>query len=304
MRVSQSMISNNMLKNIGSSYGSLSKYMNQLSTGKKITRPSDDPVVAMKGMGYRSQLSNIEQYERNLSEVHNWLNNTDDAMDETTQILHRINELTVQASNGTYDGDDRANIAKEVDQLIDQLIDVANTRVNGKFIFNGTDTTGEVDGDGNRVQPFIRNDDGTFEVSDNDGQVLIEVSSGVKFQANSNPTNVFTEDFFVDLQELFSALDDENTPDEDIAPFLNMIEGHTQTTLDERATIGGRMNRIDLIENRLANQNISAKSMMSDNEDIDLEEVIMNLVMQEAVHRASLSAGARVLQPSLLDFMR
>ncbi len=293
-----------MLKNIGSSYGSLSKYMNQLSTGKKITRPSDDPVVAMKGMGYRSQLSNIEQYERNLSEVHNWLNNTDDAMDETTQILHRINELTVQASNGTYDGDDRANIAKEVDQLIDQLIDVANTRVNGKFIFNGTDTTGEVDGDGNRVQPFIRNDDGTFEVSDNDGQVLIEVSSGVKFQANSNPTNVFTEDFFVDLQELFSALDDENTPDEDIAPFLNMIEGHTQTTLDERATIGGRMNRIDLIENRLANQNISAKSMMSDNEDIDLEEVIMNLVMQEAVHRASLSAGARVLQPSLLDFMR
>ncbi|MBM7540023.1 flagellar hook-associated protein FlgL [Amphibacillus cookii] len=304
MRVSQSMISNNMLKNIGSSYGSLSKYMNQLSSGKKITRPSDDPVVAMKGMGYRSQLSNIEQYERNLGEVHNWLNNTDDAMDETTQILHRINELTVQASNGTYDGDDRANIAKEVDQLIDQLVDVANTRVNGKFIFNGTDTTGEVDGDGNRVQPFIRNDDGTFEVSDNDGQVLIEVSSGVKFQANSNPTNVFTEDFFDDLQELFTALNDENTPDEDISPFLNMIEGHTQTVLDERATIGGRMNRIDLIENRLKNQNISAKSMMSDNEDIDLEEVIMNLVMQEAVHRASLSAGARVLQPSLLDFMR
>lgn len=293
-----------MLKNIGSSYGSLSKYMNQLSSGKKITRPSDDPVVAMKGMGYRSQLSNIEQYERNLGEVHNWLNNTDDAMDETTQILHRINELTVQASNGTYDGDDRANIAKEVDQLIDQLVDVANTRVNGKFIFNGTDTTGEVDGDGNRVQPFIRNDDGTFEVSDNDGQVLIEVSSGVKFQANSNPTNVFTEDFFDDLQELFTALNDENTPDEDISPFLNMIEGHTQTVLDERATIGGRMNRIDLIENRLKNQNISAKSMMSDNEDIDLEEVIMNLVMQEAVHRASLSAGARVLQPSLLDFMR
>ena len=69
MRISQGMISNNMLKNISNSYGNLNKYMNQFSTGKKITKPSDDPVVAMKGMNYRSQLSNIKQYERNLGEV-------------------------------------------------------------------------------------------------------------------------------------------------------------------------------------------------------------------------------------------
>src|SRR5699024_3641068 len=182
MRVSQDMISNNMLRNISNSYSHLNKYMNQLTTGKKITRPSDDPVIAMKGMNYRAQLSNINQYERNIGEVNNWLDSADEAMSEVTLIMHQINDLTLQAKNGTYDGDDRANIAKEVDQLVDQLVNLANTRVNDKYMFNGTDTTGEIDADGNQIPPFSRDQDGNFTVSDNKGDVLIEISAGVRFK--------------------------------------------------------------------------------------------------------------------------
>lgn len=302
MRVSQSMISNNMLSNISRSYGNLNKYMNQFSSGKKITRPSDDPFIAMKGMGYRSQLSNIEQYERNLSEAHNWLDNTDAALDETNNILHRLNDLAIQASNGTYDGDDRSNIAKEVDQLINQLLDVANTRVNDKYIFNGTDTSGEFDEDGNRILPFLRNEDGTFVVSENENEFVLDL--GTKVQVNLNPTEVFSEELFNDLQDFLTALEDETIADEDLSGFIDIMQGHNDQALKARANIGARMNRVDLIENRLANQVISAKSMMSDNEDVDAEEVIMNLTMQEVIHRATLSAGARVLQPSLLDFLR
>src|SRR5690625_5763004 len=193
MRVSQGMISNNMLKNISGSYGNFSKYMNQLSTGKKITRPSDDPVVAMKGMGYRSQLSNIEQYERNMGEVNNWLDNADEAMGEVTLILHRINDLTLQASNGTNDDDDRANVAKEVDQLLDQLVNLANTRVNDKYMFNGTNTTGVDRDTGEMAPPYDRAADG-FTVSDNEEDVLIEISAGVRFKVNTDPQAVFSED--------------------------------------------------------------------------------------------------------------
>ncbi|MBU5594109.1 flagellar hook-associated protein FlgL [Amphibacillus sp. MSJ-3] len=304
MRVSQGMISNNMLKNISSSYGSLNKYMNQLSSGKKITRPSDDPVVAMKGMGYRSQLSNIKQYERNLGEVHNWIDNTDEAMSEVTLIMHKINDLTIQASNGTYDGEDRSNIGKEVDQLIDQLVNIANTRVNDKYLFNGTDTNGVIDEEGNRIPPFTRDEDGNFTVSNNKEDVLIEISAGVRFKVNSDPSSVFSKEFFDDLQKLADDLNNGDIPDEGIGSHLETIEGHLNKTLSEHATIGARKNRIELIENRLANQSISAESMMSDNEDADVVEVIMSLTMQEAIHRASLSAGARVLQPTLLDFLR
>lgn len=310
MRISQGMISNNMLRNISGSYGNLNKYMNQLSSGKKINRPSDDPVIAMKGMGYRSQLSNIQQYERNLGEVNNWLNNTGEAMDEVTQILHRLNDLTLQASNGTNSDEDRANIGEESEQLLEQLLNIANTRVNDKYLFNGTDTTGEFV-DGSRQLPFGRDEDGKFFVSTNTNDVLIEVSAGVPFKVNSDPTSVFSEDFFNDIQKLVDDLNglvDPNDPDAteevDFDSHIGILEGHLNKTLQEHAEIGARTNRIELIENRLKNQSINAEAMMSDNEDADAAEVIMNLTMQEAIHRASLSAGARVLQPSLLDFLR
>lgn len=305
MRISQGMISNNMLKNISSSYGNLNKYMNQFSTGKKITKPSDDPVVAMKGMNYRSQLSNIKQYERNLGEVNNWLNNADEAMHEVTEMLHRINDLTLQAANGTNDTDDRMNIAKEIDQLIDQMVNLANTRVNDKYLFNGTDTTGHVDPlTGERTPPFIRQDDGTFVVSNNTNDVLIEVSAGVRFKVNSDPSSVFSEDLFNDLQALVNDLNDPDVEASTLDNHIGKLEIHLNNTLQERAQIGARMNRVELIENRLKNQSVSAEQMMSDNEDADTAEVIMNLTMQESIHRATLSAGARVLQPTLLDFLR
>lgn len=281
--------------------------MDQLSSGKKITRPSDDPVIAMKGMNYRSQLSNVEQYERNLSEVHNWLDNTDQTMNEVTLVLHRINDLTLQAANGSNDVDDRANIGKEVDQLVDELVNLANTRVNDKYLFNGTDTNGDsvaTDEDGNQVPPFSRDENGQFTFSENTGEVMIEVSAGVRFKVNSDPTSVFSEDLFEDLQTLVDDLNSGEVSSEDFDDHLGNIETHLNNTLNERAEIGARMNRVDLIENRLADQSISAERMMSDNEDVDTAEVIMNLTMQEAIHRATLSAGARVLQPTLLDFLR
>ncbi|GAA4072350.1 flagellar hook-associated protein FlgL [Amphibacillus indicireducens] len=305
MRISQSMISNNILRNISGSYGNLNKYMNQLSSGKKITRPSEDPVVAMKGMNYRSQLSNIKQYERNIGEVNNWINNADETMHEVTQMLHRMNDLTLQAANGTNSVDDRMNIGKEIDQLVDQMVNLANTRVNDKYMFNGTDTTGHIDPvTGERTPPFVRHDDGTFTVSENTNDVLIEVSSGVRFKVNSDPTSVFSEKFFTDLQALVDDLNNPGVTDADLENHLGTLETHLNNTLQERAEIGARMNRVELIENRLRNQSVNAEQMMSDNEDVDMAEVIMSLMMQEAIHRASLSAGARVLQPSLLDFLR
>jgi flagellar hook-associated protein 3 FlgL len=296
------MISNNMLRNVSKSYSNLDKYMNQLSTGKKISKPSEDPVVAMKGMSYRSQVSNIEQYQRNINEVHNWLDNSDAAMNETTKVLQRIEELTVQASNGTYDTAERKSISAEIDQLIENLAEVANTKVNNKHLFNGTNTSGITAGVS--TPPVVIADDGTVTVSANENDVFVEVSSGTRLKVNTSPAAVFSADLFTNLQALSAALKDENVTEAELASYIPVVQGHTENAVNARADIGARMNRVELIENRLASQSVNAKSMMSDNEDADLEEIIINLTTQEAVHRASLSAGARVLQPTLLDFLR
>ena len=101
MRVTQSMLSNNMLRNLSTSYNQMGKLQEQITTGKKVNRPSDDPVVAMKGMGYRMQVDKVTQFQRNLGEVNNWLDSSDDALDKVGTALHRANELMTQAANGT-----------------------------------------------------------------------------------------------------------------------------------------------------------------------------------------------------------
>jgi len=271
--------------------------MDQLTTGKKINRPSDDPVIAMKGMRYRTEVSNVEQFQRNITEMHTWMDTSDDTLGETTEILNRLRDLTVQASNGTYEENQREAIAKEVDQLKSQLVEVANTKVNNKYIFNGTETTEKpviLDGSGN---PDVSFEDGDFN------PVLLEVTAGTRLQANVNPTNVYGQDLFDDVEKISAALKSD-VPFEDFDQFISTVDGHIDNTVSERADLGARMNRVELIESRLEGQQITARDMMSQNEDADIEEVIMNLTSQEAIHRAALSAGSRVIQPTLLDFLR
>ncbi|GEM01719.1 flagellar hook-associated protein 3 FlgL [Halolactibacillus halophilus] len=295
MRVTQSMLSNNMLRNLSSSYTSMNKYMDQLTTGKKINRPSDDPVIAMKGMRYRTEVSNVEQFQRNITEMHTWMDTSDDTLGETTEILNRLRDLTVQASNGTYEENQRGAIAKEVDQLKQQLVEVANTKVNNKYIFNGTQTT---------EKPIDVGENGELSFNTNTFKpVMLEVTSGTQLQANVNPTDVFGKDLFDDVEKISEMLKD-GTAFEDFDANISVIDGHIDNTVSERADLGARMNRVELIETRLEGQQITARDMMSQNEDAEIEEVIMNLTSQEAIHRAALSAGSRVIQPTLLDFLR
>lgn len=294
MRVTQGMLTNNMLQNLSNSNSQMSKYMEQLSTGKKITRPSDDPVVAMKGMGYRTELVRVEQYQRNTTEIHNWMDNTDAALNQATSAIQRIRELAVQASNGTNTDEELLNISEEVKQLREELVDIANTKVNDKYLFNGTNTN---------TAPVTQNDDGTVAYTFNSGAVNIEVSAGTTLQANVNGQNVFGGE-----PGVFSAVDDfiqklENG-DPDIDSSLDDLDAGINNIINSRAELGARMNRLELIENRLSEQEIIATSTMSQNEDVDYAETIMKLITQESLHRAALAAGSRVIQPTLVDFLR
>ncbi|WP_430790959.1 flagellar hook-associated protein FlgL [Virgibacillus flavescens] len=294
MRITQGMLSNNMLRNLSNSYSSLGTYMDQLATGKKINKPSDDPVIAMKGMNYRSQVIEVEQFKRNTNEVHNWMDNSDAALDKATQALQKMRELAVQASNDTYGSEERDNIKEEVEQLKEHLIDIANTNVNGKFIFNGTKT------ESMPVQTDPATDELVFDQSGS--PVLIEVSTNTKLKANVSGSEVFNADLFGKIDEFITALDSNNQDGVDDS--IETLDEGINNVINSRADLGARMNRLDLIENRLSSQEINAKRMMSNNEDIDYEKVITKLTAQESVHRAALSAGSRIIQPTLLDFLR
>jgi flagellar hook-associated protein 3 FlgL len=281
-----------MLRNISNSYERLGTYQDQLASGKKITRPSDDPVVAIMGMEYRENLEEVVQFNRNMDQVYVWMDNSDDALDKATQVLQRARELTVQASNETLEGSQRSMIAEEIKQLNQQLVTIANTELGGKYLFNGTATTTKpVEVNGTKIT-----------VAAPEPNVYVEVSKGINIQVNSTPGKVFSQGLFNDMQGLVADL--ESGGSEGINDYLTKIEGHLDNLLAERAELGARYNRVEMIENRLGSQEVIANRVLSENEDIDYEKVIMNLKTQESVHRAALAAGSRIIQPSLLDFLR
>ncbi len=281
-----------MLKNIHQNYQRLGKVQEQLSTGKKITRPSDDPVIAVKGMNYRTNLTEVEQYERNLGEVYNWLENSEDALEKSSDVLQRVRELVVQASNDTYDEKQRNSIAQEVSQLKEQLLSIANTKVGGKYIFNGTNTQEE------------RITNGVIDSSKTGKAVMLEISKGINIQANVDPDKVFNDDLINTLTLLVTDLQDPNSNNQSFQDDLTKLDQTLDTFNDERSELGAKYNRIELVEYRLSEQVVNTKKMISDNEDIDYEKAILDLKIQESIHRAALDTGARIIQPSLVDFLR
>ncbi|MCK0470307.1 flagellar hook-associated protein FlgL [Halalkalibacter sp. APA_J-10(15)] len=391
MRVTQSMLTNNTLRYINQGYNQMARLQDQLVTGKKITRPSQDPVVAMKGMRYRTEVTEIEQFKRNMGDAHNWLETADSALDQANQVMQRIRELGTQASNDSYDAAERANIAKEITQLREHLQSIANTKNSNKYIFNGTNTmnppvidmeemmylpddllngtidpeeadlvyngqvyryVGEEDGeqiyqDVRQTEPAFGDpefEDGAFRLTvDGDGTVRhirpnpadggdptisktlrtndvvvanrqavsfntqnidIELTKGVKIPVNVNPGEVFNNAIFGDIIRLERALQDESVTGDELTSYIDNMFGHVDTIVSVQAEVGARVNRLEMMENRMLDQEITAKRIMSDNEDADIEMVIMELMMQENVHMAALASGSRIIQRSLVDFLR
>ncbi|MGX1191926.1 flagellar hook-associated protein FlgL [Metabacillus sp. SLBN-84] len=293
MRVTQSMLAANSLRNLSKSYEKMGTYQDQLATGKKISRPSEDPVVAMKGMHYRTNLTEVEQYQRNISEAYQWMENSEAGIEQGTQVLQRVRELVVQASNGTNSPEDLKAIGAEIKQLKEDLVGSANSQVAGNYIFNGTET---------KKAPVTLNADGTVTVLVDKSPFEVEVSKGVSLKANINSDNVFSEDLFAVVGSIEKALTSGDGSGLD--GLLSDLDGKMDAMTAERAELGARYNRLELIEDRVMKQEVVSTRILSENEDADLEKVIMSLTAQESLHRAALSVGARIMQPTLMDFLR
>nr|WP_156855675.1 flagellar hook-associated protein FlgL [Oceanobacillus sp. AG] len=296
MRVTQSMISNNLLSNLNRSYAKMDKYFDQLNTGKKFSRPSEDPVAALKGIGYRTELHRIEQYQRNTGEVQNWFDNTDAALEQANSGLQRLRYLAVQASNGTYGEGELKNIAEEAEQIKQDLIDVANTKVNDKYIFNGTKTN----------EPPVKIVDGEVVPNFDENAVEIEIAAGVNITVNSDGNKIFTDeeaDMFAVIDSFIESLKSGNA-DGEIDQSIAALDGVIDNVINAQADLGARMNRLELVENRLEQQEIVATGSLSANEDVNYAEAITNLITQQSIHQAALASGSRIIQPSLVDFLR
>lgn len=292
MRITQQMLASNMTTQLQKNLSRYEKMNEQVASGKKINRPSDDPIGTQKSLQYSSKITENEQFEKNTDYALSWMETTDQAMSSLSDALRRVKELGLQGANGSNSEDDKVAIAQEIDQLREGLKDIANTTFNGKYIFNGqkTDQPIEVDGSSNVIY---------------DNQPMTQrISAGSTLEMNVNAGEVFDAEvnLFKVLDNLSQSL---KSGDQDgVTTALKDIDRGSQQVLNSWTSLGAKQSRIEGMNQRLKEENLSLQTLLSKNEDIDYAEAIMKLKSEENVYQASLSASARMIQPTLMDFLR
>lgn len=300
MRVTNSMLINNFLRNLNHNLSRLERTQNRL-TGRRISCPSDDPVGLVLGMGLRSNLAGIEQYQKNVDSAAAWLENTDSALESATGILHRAKELAVYGAGGTMDAESTKALGKEVAELLEEMRQVANTNFAGRYIFAGNKTL---------TEPFPpAAEEGEYIYTGTTVEQKLEIGVNIVIPYSVTGNRVFGNfgdlgdtgmlEILARLQKLLVG-EGEDTFDDSLA-HLDMALEHILST---RAEVGARTNRLELVKERLQDSHLNYTRLLSEIEDADLAETIIDLKCQENVYLASLSAGARIIQPSLLDFLR
>jgi flagellar hook-associated protein 3 FlgL len=304
----------------------MSKTEQMLATGKKFSLPSEDPIGVSRSLRLNTDVANMEQYKRNVEDAQSWLDTTESALDNMVDIFQRTKELTLQAASETNSIDERKAIANEIKQLKDQIINTGNTTYAGSYIFSGfktnkalLDDTGKYSFDASIADPMTLT---------NGEEIKFNIGIGDSMAVNILPQKIFgklesvppivTADSPVnnaasvktgDKPQMIQVFDDliaglEADSTADISKSLDRLDIHFSNINAVRSEIGVKTNRLELTMNRIEGDTLNLKSLLSKNEDADMAEVIMNLKMQESVYTASLSGGARIIQPTLLDFLR
>jgi flagellar hook-associated protein 3 FlgL len=296
VRITQQSASRTMLEGLQSNLGRMQRLQEQLSSGKQVSRPSDSPVKTAEAMQFRSEIRRNEQYVRNADDGMAWLGTADSVLTSSLDMARRARDLTLQGNNDTIAKESRLALAAEIDTLRDGLIGVANTTYLNRPIFAGNnDTTVAYDSAGTYL-----GDDGT---------VLRTVAPDTKIEVNVTGKQVFGEgenQLFAVLQQIATALRESDGAElhTKLDAGLGKLDASTDRIITTLGTVGARYNRIETMRSNVDDKLIGLTTNLSEVEDIDLPKTIVDLQMQEVAYKAALGATARVVQPSLLDFLR
>lgn len=303
-RVTQSSLIARVLSNITRQQKGLLDLQDQLSTGLRVSRPSDDPLAARRAVDARMEVAKLEQYLTNISTVQPMLNETETALRSAVNVVQRAKELALQGANDTNSALQRTEIAEEVNQLIESILNEANHTTNGRYIFAGTRTTAE---------PFVATRDASGEVTavtyiGSDEDIEVEISEGILLPINVTGEEAFmsTSATSVDIMDVLIQLRDDLRADDTaaISSHLDDLDTAQDQLLISVAETGATTNRLIRTDETIRTVLTQLEQLISDNIDADYAEVIVNLNAQSNAFQSSLNAASRVIQPTLLDFLR
>lgn len=296
-RVTQQTVQRSTLANLQYNLSTMSRLQANMSSGKLLTKPSDDPGAVGRAMSLRAEQAAATQAARNVDDGAAWLATIDSALQGSVSALRRARDLTVQAaSSGAVGASSREAIATEIEGIRNTLLDLANTSIQGRSVFAGTTADGIAFDDGTSGTPYAWHGVSGSAVNRRispDAQVRVDADGSAAYGAGATSVFALLDDIAADLRGTA-----------EVTGRLAEIDVHVNNMLSQVANVGIRFRQVSDAQVAISQNLQDVAGSISGVEDIDLAETIMELKMQEVAYQGALGASARVLQPSLMDFLR
>ena len=297
-RITQAMTARLLLTDLQSDAARLSRSQQKIANGKEITVPSDDPFGTSRALQLRSELDEYRQYQVNVREADAWQSVADTALREVGDLTLRARDLLVQGASDTAGQDARNALANEIDQIVNAVKSEANAQYAGRFVLAGAQTT---------TQPYNQTDD-TYAGDSN--QMRREIGRGVQVNVSIDGGAVIGTwngttgtGLIGALRQIAVDLRAGNTAALGGADLTTLDAAH-DALVNTRSVVGALGNRLETAAGRLGELEETTTKLLSETEDADMAKTLVDYSMQQAVYQAALKAGAELIQPSLLDFLR
>ncbi|MGQ3685528.1 MAG: flagellar hook-associated protein FlgL [Candidatus Loosdrechtia sp.] len=297
-RVNLEIFVNTTLANIQQNMSNMNKLQEQISTGKKINRPSDGPADTRNILRLQTEYLRLNQYSSNIQTAKQSLDFNASVLQNTSDILQRIRELTMQGVSSSVDQDGRNKIATEINQLLESVLQEANSSLVGRYIFAGTKTT---------TLPFeaMRNSNGQISEVNYNGnreKIALRIGPNTNVTVNQPGSEVFTDNEL--LSSIIQIRDALSGGTVSLArEQLNNLDNASKGILDAIAKAGSISNTLELVDNKVADTKLSLQNILSSTESADLAELVLRLREQENIFQASLAFSALIFKTSILDYL-
>ncbi|GAB6042527.1 flagellar hook-associated protein FlgL [Endothiovibrio diazotrophicus] len=304
MRISTLNVERAGINSILDQQSKLSYTQQQVSSGKRIVTPSDDPADATRVLDLKKTQARTEQYQDNITLAENRLSREDATLTGITDALQRIRELAIQGLNDTQGSTNRVSIASEIRSRLDELLGLANSQDgNGEYLFAGYQTgTKPFNGD-----PFLATG-ATFTYVGDEGQRQSQISATRQLATNDPGSDVFmgvpddtgaASDIFTLIYD-FSVNMEANNPN---ATVLNHIDSALDNVTTTQAKVGSRLNVIDSQKSINEDHILTTKAAISDLEDLDYAEAVSRMNLQLTGLQAAQQAYSKVQGLSLFNYL-
>ncbi len=318
MRITNTAMVRSHLYDTQQNLSRMNKINEQINSGKVVNRVSDDPHKAIRIMNMNNEIRYTEKYNYNIDETVGWMNNTDASLENFGNLLKDVKDNIIKVGNGTYSQEEIKAINAEMNEKIKEMADVLNTTHGGKYMFGGSNVE-------EAPIKLIENQDGTVKLeinkNSNTEDLKADISDGTSIDYNVSVGEIFkvkgengnTVNLLDEVNKLSELMNDIANGDEQDATkakeeLLGNVKGNIDKlynhALDERTSLGVRVSTAEKIK-ELNDENIlNMKSVLSLDQDVDHVEKFIELKSAELVYQASIQVGTKLIQPTILDYMR